>query len=350
MERKHSSGLIAGLAIAMFGVSSVQATDYTWNGATDNKWTTPGNWTGGGGSDYPDGDDDTATFTGNATVDLDDDVTIGELKLQGTATVDLSYTARRTLSLEFGAESGMLVIPDGTTFDAGQFITVASISPDVVHQIGGSFRLVHGNGSGGEESIFQVSILDTDASEVVTFGPDSSDNYGSVVGTATGAAILIDKAADEGDDITLCNEVTVAGILAIDDSGGGSGTATFKNCKVNEDPNSGLVSADGAGVLELSDGLIVMDSTYDGDDPPVWESFGGSATLLFSTPAGQSAALVGDFEIHNGALTQIDEDVTTAGDLHISGMGSQICAAPGTPDKKFQFSGGSITGTCVPPN
>ena len=87
------------LCMILFAVAFVGPTfAYTWTGGgTDNNWTNPSNWGGGG---YPQSASDTAEFTTDATVSLDsgNTLTVGYVKVAANKTVTLNGTTGSVLN------------------------------------------------------------------------------------------------------------------------------------------------------------------------------------------------------------------------------------------------------------
>ena len=82
----------AGLIVAM--ASPLLAVDYTWTGEIGNgKWRDAGNWSGGDGTAYPQGVEDTATFPASWVVELSDTPgNCGKVTIEEGAVVTASFS------------------------------------------------------------------------------------------------------------------------------------------------------------------------------------------------------------------------------------------------------------------
>jgi fibronectin type 3 domain-containing protein len=110
------------------------AADYTWDGGgTDNNWDTPQNWTADSG--FPDGNTDTAAFTGSARPDI---------SLNGDKTV-FSVTIDAAAAAPFAISNDTLTIADGgsITWDENATANNQQIFSDIT--CAGNASLVNNN-------------------------------------------------------------------------------------------------------------------------------------------------------------------------------------------------------------
>src|SRR5690606_38585785 len=127
--------------------------------------------------------------------------------------------------------NGKLVVPGATSLSIATDLTVVlQDTPDSAqpHEIGGVLAL------SASSSVLRVE-------EEMTFGPDVSSNYGSVVGQDNAATLEIVKHSSENNTTKLTNQITIEGRMLITAAGSGEGSATFENAMVANDPFSGFV-------------------------------------------------------------------------------------------------------------
>ena len=152
--------IIAGMVVATVALWSgmAGATDYTWTGLAGTAWTNGGNWSGGIGTDYPDGADDTALInSGGASTSITNsgNLTLGEL------TLDTSFSGTNTLggSLTLstaGGKSGNL------TVNAGKLQTVMGAAGGI--SVAGAMTI----GTGGVVIVRRSSTSGEGAGQTIT--------------------------------------------------------------------------------------------------------------------------------------------------------------------------------------
>jgi hypothetical protein len=244
-------GIIAGMWVAavVLWAGMAGATDYTWTGLAGTAWTNGGNWSGGIGTDYPDGADDTALINSGAastSITNSGNLTLGELTLDtgfsGTNTLGGSLTLSTA-----GGKSGNL------TVNAGKLQTVRNAVGGI--SVAGAMTI----GTGGVVIVRRSSTSGEGAGQTITaqnlvvegslnadkqgFSPNGGPGKGQCAshgGRGCGATAYLCAGSTYG---SVTNPVSLGsgGSSYPDVEGGGAIVLVVANALTN----NGLISANG---------------------------------------------------------------------------------------------------------
>ena len=189
----------------------------------------------------------------------------------------------------------LIILPGGTLRTGAHTLTVTQSSGLVIFpsgnlfaQPGGALRLTGGGTPKIDGVIFLWGTLEIADNDVTLKGD------GWITGEIAGALVLINDA------LTLTNQITIDGVLQITEPAGGAANTAFVN--------NGTVRANASGTLEIS-----IDSL--GISAGRWEVGTNSSAVLKLNHGSSVRTHSGDFTVADGATLDVNETVTTTGDL-----------------------------------
>lgn len=318
MELKNRIlGCIAITATLILAVSAAQAQPlvYTWINQTsiNNNWNDGNNWDCNGCNMmdpvFPSQPNHIAEFAIPAEVNLNVNVTIGELHTVNNASALISATStQRTINLQANSPMmpvtfGRLIVEAGSSLDLGALTRLRyldTLNAQENSVLGGTFAL------STSSSILRIE-------DNVVMGPDTS-GMSPVFGTLEGVGAELQIEFPGSGTRTYTNQVTIEGDLTITTVESG-GTAVFLNDRVSSDNDSGVVRATDGGTIVLDVDLDVSDSKFRSDMLPLWAADGSLAVLEFNKAATGANALLGEFRVENCGEIHFNASVETTGPL-----------------------------------
>jgi len=330
MQLKNGWMAVVALAfstIILAGTAAAQ-TDHTWDGGGDGvSWTSANNWDT---NDVPDTIDDKAIIPNNGasgfTVNLDSNITIGDLDIYEKSVLNIAPNASATLTLDDDADGHGQVVLRATSDSVYAVINVGD--GDSAHT--GILRLPDNEGShqiGGKIVLWEDdSVLDIE-NESVTFNAYDDTYIGAVVGKDSAALVEIDA------NVVVVNRIVFEGMMRITAE---SGTGYFTNDRAYTSSRSGMVLANVAGPLMFDSNVVIDDDEF-GLLKPTWQA-SGNGWLEFDREAYW---LTGNFVLTDCTATiafvpVVDDPFV---DEFIITTGSLTDGASGDPQGLLEFRG-----------
>jgi hypothetical protein len=330
-HRLRGLGLLAALAVAVAvsGARSAAAATVTWTTATGHGWNTGGNWSGGM---VPGPGDDVVVdgAVSNSRLDIDTDVDVKSITIQGAYTRNIVPTGSQTIRVRGNVSLGSAItlrmstvttqIDGDVTVTAGTFRGnggATTISGSVNHSAGAingdaGTLAVTGNLNVSGTADFTASSTTTTVGGDATFSSTatSSLNGGNVsitgsfslsngiingaTGTFTVGTAMVPRSVtvSTGGTFNGAGAVTIYGDLGL------SGTGTFRGSSTSNSI-TGNVSHDSSGTLNLNNGNTGI-------------------TGSFSQSAGSTTNLGGTFSV---GVVMVPKNLTVSGGTLLGGAG-----------------------------
>ena len=314
--------LVLALALFFAAQGVWGQTVYTWTGAEDGNWSTPGNWDDGSGNpvtNAPNNSSDDVEIPASAAVILDLNVTINEITLGSGASLTINtgkIVSANTITGDNDSviNKGHLITPNNPgnlidTTNSDGVITVAAASDFVWTGASGSnnYWSTGGNWFGGVvPSSSDTIIIPAVSNQPVVVNPESApatiDASKLTVDTANGANISVTGNLAFTGDFTLSSiiEASSTGTIKVGEKLTNNSVTNWsllslkcQTLEVSEDLTCKTLNVTSTSTLTNDASLVVTDGI----------TFGGAVTVTGSGLPGSQFTLDGDISASGTSIT-----------------------------------------------